>query len=1379
MKYLKFNEAQFLRASAAWCPMTGKAHKPYEPRVVENFIQESAVAPRIYHRFEASQGFTAYNRDASCFRIEGETTDYLEDWLDVLEACNPSVERLLLGQSYEGRDIEAFRLGPPDRQHFVIDCVIHGNESDGLPGTLKAFELLLTHPDFARLRAEYTLFLIPCCNPDGFYFGTRNLRKLGPHPSGVPTGINLNRVWPWFWDEFTPTGDESKGAVPLDCPEAQAMYLWRTEGNSGQPTPIRFLMDQHSTAGDGARYQSRDRNFKEITEYDWFSCWADYIIYRHMKAVQTKRVWEDGDPDLFINYFRSRYVPHWHTWNANRLRSENGGVHPIVMVNEYNKVAYVTVDSDPETYQSACNYTFDYAISCALVMQSGFVQPRDAVLIENTAGTPSINSFNNPAFTDWQEKSDELDTLAYRPSYWSTGRADVIESSHEDRQIEYQGRPFTVLPNLKLTLPAGTSVGPTDIHDLFMFDVYPNEYRMDIVAVVDTGGFSFCTWSLGSTLVEQGRDLVADNTQQLRLAGMYSSSDPSYVLLGSESTGISFVTADLPMATRVVLATYPTARMNAATAWDTDSSGRCLYILGGETTAGVYTQTILKAKTPSLGVGTIVELGTNLLTTANSGGEAIFCSGGSLDGKVVMVGGKVYHATDLRVVTFDPATLAVTESLIDLSDTTLPRKLVSCALSYDGDDTIWIYGGEDPDTGLVHQGVWTIRWHSSAWTVEDKTLSADPGDDGDPEDYGGSSTWNRYWSRWRAARSTDTDTGVTYVLLLGGMEQDPATGLPLPGPYDGAFLHDTTDDTLTRPEDQNYGYYRTNIHYDVLGFDKLSTSFSFKAEPSTTTGYVRINNATGESPLPSEDPEEITYGDITVRRCRTYYMHPPRWWWREHACLDLLGGDPTRIEDEVRMYVRVYQDAQSIATDAPMLHLGTLWPYSWVPSGVMRSAEEIQWNECLDPKWFHVSLTFQPQASYLCLESDLVLLRIVGAGPSTSYLTVSFVTGDAQARTYVRDQVHGIVEPAIRLTVYDSVRGTQTCDIPLFWGGYAKDTARGRFDTPIKIDVWQHATYGCGLIVDNAGAIGKNYIRGALDKSLWPAPGYLTIVSGGWWAEPILYELTDEWVKYEARKQEPTKALVLGDRDPTFGQVSQRSTFRYVERFTRSDDINLGDFWDVITQTGNGWNIASSRARCDGVGWERWDAYPYLRDVSVMGEVVIANADSRVGFFTRIHWGQAGTASGVSMSYAHGYLGTLAVDSGGNATLEIEHVYRYLDMQSRDLLVSVPCAYTLLSTVTLEFEAVGSTLTLIARTAADSSLFISNALTSVTNNIEDRTYYDVPDLPEIARCTVVDTNHILPGAFGICGETTSSSRYVYIDSVRAEPRGGNVLRITD
>jgi len=1336
MRYLKFNDSQFIRASAAWCPVTGKAHKPYEPRVVENFIIQPNVEPRIYYRFPVTQGFTAYNSDPACYHRDGETTDYLDDWMTVLEVCNPSVERILLGLSYEGRDIEAFRLGPTDRQHFVINCVIHGNESDGLSGNLKAFEILLTHPDFERLRNEYTLFFIPCCNPDGFYFGTRNLRKLGPHPSGIPTGINLNRVWPWFWDDFTPTGDESKGAVPMDCPEAQALYLWRTEGNSGQPTPIRFLMDQHATAGDGARYQSRDRNFKEISEYDWFSCWADYIIYRHMKATQTKRVWEDDMPDLFINYFRSRFVPHWHTWNANATRLENGGIQPVVMVNEYNKVAYVTVETDPETYQSACNYTLDYILSCALVMQSGFYEARDAVLIEPTIDGPSVNSFLNPSFTQWQEKSTPLGEESYRPGYWSSNRVLTLESSREDRHVEYQGRPYTLEANLKFEVPSDTTVGPTDVHHIHIETNTTTSDYMYIASVIDTGGFCFSKWSLGTNLAEKGRDIIADNTQQLRFAST-DFSETKYVLLGNETTGLTYVDFVYYLSVRTVLVTYPTARMNAATAWE-PAPNSVLYILGGETTAGVYTKTVLSAIT----AGTISEIGTNLLPTANSGSAATYCKNGSLDGKIVMVGGKSYHVSKLRVVIIDPVSPSATEYLVTISDTTLSNKIVGSAIWYDEDDTIWIYGGEDPDTGFIHAGVWTIRWTGSTWVASDEILTAEAGDDSDPEDYGGTSIWSRSWSNWHCAKSVDTDTGGAYVMLLGGLEQDPSTGLDLPGPYQGAFMHDPQDGTLTRPEYINYGYARQNIHFDVLGYDKISTGWSLKAEPGTSTGYVRINNSTGDS-------NKI----LTVRRTRTYYMHPPRWWWREHASLDLLANtDPFYTEDEWRAYIRVYQDSQPIAFDAPMLQLGGLWPYSWVPSGVMRSAEEIQWNNCIDARWMRVSLTFQPQASYLCLDADLTLVTILCESPSTAYLSVSFVAGDTTARTYVRDQVHNVVDPVIRLTYYDSVKGVLTCDVIVYWGGYLKDTARARFDTPITMEIWQHATYGCGLIINNAGSIGKAWIPGVMDKSLWSAtPAYLTISGGGWWAEPIIYEITDSWVHYFAAKQEPTGALQLGDRDGTFGQVSERSTYRYIERFTRADDINLGDFWDVITQTGNGWDIHSNQARCNGIGWERWDAFAYYRDTSIIGDVKVSHTTSRVGFFSRIHWGQAGITVTSSISYAHGYLGSLSVAGDGSSTLEIEDVFRNADVQDRAVLVSVSCPYTLSDTIELEFEAVGSTLTLTARVG----------------------------VTELASCTVDDTSHPMAGAFGICGETTSSTRYVYIDNVRAEPRGLNKVRITD
>jgi hypothetical protein len=1356
MRRLTFDTASFTRSSPAWCPVTGKAARQNEPRIVDNFILQPNKELQIYHRFEASQGFTAYNSDPGCYHRDGETTDYLSDWLTVIEECHPSLEKILLGSSYEGRDIWAFRLGPTDRQHFVIDCVVHGNETDGLAGNLKAMVLLLTHPDFAPLRDAFTLFFIPCCNPDGFYVGTRNLTKLGPHPSGVPTTINLNRVWPWFWDEFTPSDGESKGEVPMDTPEAQALYLWRTTGNDGDPTPIRFLMDQHSTAGDGARYQSRDRNFKQINEGAWFDCWFEYLLFQQQKATQAKRVWEEDMPDLWINYYRSRYVPHWHTWNANVEKENNGGINPLVVINEYNKVASVLVDVDPETYQSACNYTLDYTLNCAVVMQSDYYQPRTAVLIENPNGVTVTNEVTNSEFNDWQEKDTPGDADIYRPRYWNKSLSGLLSSGNTGRHIDYQGRPMRLEPQLKIEVPVNTLVGPTDYHDVQTSITTPSQ--IFIASVIDpTSGFD----GFHVSYVEMGGDLgqvdIADfylmasaPTTQFRFIDIDTSAGALagnfrgvYLSDGSYMDVVEFeydISTALYILDHLIVSPPGPIRNNAATAFR--PSDLTLYIIGGEPTPGSYTQTVLAAKKTGVGTGSVTEKGTNLLTTADSGGEAVYCSGGDLDDYIVMIGGKATHTSNLRVVIIDVDAPTATEYLVDVSGTTLPYKLISCGLHYDGNDTIWIYGGEDPSTGAVHLGVWTLRWTGSDWEANDERLLADAGDAGDPVDYGGTSYWARKWSRWRAVDSYDAVTGENFVLLVGGVEEDITTGLPLPGPYTETFLHSLVDDTLTRPEEQNYAYARYNAHLHplVVPFDKVAVSWSFKADPTTASGYVRITNSPGDS----------TTGTLTTRRCRTYYMHPPRdWWWRDHGVIDLTAGDPTETENELRLYARVYQDAQTVSLDAPMVVLNTLWPFSWLPEHITLAIEIMQWSDSFDPRWFRLSIAFLPQAVFTCLTADLEILRIESKSPATSYLSLTLIAGDLHERTYVRDQSHSMHDPVIRLTVYDSARGTQTSDLILYWGGSAKDIARGRFDTPVTIELWQHAVYGCGLIINNFGMRGKVYIPGILQKSLWTAPATLKYIGGGWWSEPDLYELTDYWVMSYAVKNEPTGALLIGERDPTFGQVSQRSCFKYTEDFHRVDDVNLGDYWDVIQQTGDGWGIYSNQARCCEVGWERWDAYPYIRDVAILGDVKIGYVGGRVGFFTRIHWGTAVKSSGTSI--AHGYLGTLHSISAGNTVLEIERVYYNAGAQGRTSLATAACTYTINDVIELEFEAVGSTLTLIARSGET----------------------------VIATCTVVDTNHVMPGAFGICGETTSGSRYVYLSSVWAEPRGTNKIRITD
>jgi hypothetical protein len=258
---------------------------------------------------------------------------------------------------------------------------------------------------------------MPCCNPDGYYLGQRNLDLLGPHPSGVDTGINLNRVWPWYWDEFVPTVGESKGDAPITCClEATNMEDWRKpEGWEGNSRRIAWALDQHATAGDGARYVSRDWCFRNLGEDDLEKLWADWTTWRLLRAIQARRVHEGPNPDLWVNYFRSRWRPHWHSYLSTLSQTENGGIPCCSFVGEHNKVSGQVITSDVETYKSASDYNFDHIIAMALVAQGGLTERKAAVLIEHEVGD---NQVPNSEFEEWSKITAD----GYRPQYWSRSR---------------------------------------------------------------------------------------------------------------------------------------------------------------------------------------------------------------------------------------------------------------------------------------------------------------------------------------------------------------------------------------------------------------------------------------------------------------------------------------------------------------------------------------------------------------------------------------------------------------------------------------------------------------------------------------------------------------------------------------------------------------------------------------------------------------------------------------------------------------------------------------------------------------------------------------------------------------------------------------------
>lgn len=405
-----------------------------------------------------------------------------------------------------------------------------------------------------------------------------------------------------------------------------------------------------------------------------------------------------------------------------------------------------------------------------------------------------------------------------------------------------------------------------------------------------------------------------------------------------------------------------------------------------------------------------------------------------------------------------------------------------------------------------------------------------------------------------------------------------------------------------------------------------------------------------------------------------------------------------------------------------------------------RESEEAAWLNSVDPRWFRLQFDWLPAAPFMAATSSITLAKI-GEYAGNGFV-VSVINPTDSIREYNRGNIISTADPVIRLSrVIGEV--SEDIDIPCYWGGYLRDIALDRFDSAVQIEVWNHASIGSGLIVRNAWAEGWIRLSPPAHTATFTAPGSVFLLGGGWWGEPQALPLDAAWKRKYTKSDFVNGALHIGDRDPTSGQVSARGAFRYTETFTRGDDSNLGDNWNVIQQDGNGWNISSNKARCEELGWERWISYPYVSDCSIFADVS-APSGGKVGLFTRLHW------SLTSDLFAHGYAGYLSCTGASAADLIIARYYRDgAGVQQVSVLATQAVTYTASATVTLELAAVGETLTLT----------MSGAHTGTVST--------------------TDSNHLLPGAFGLFGETPGSGQYVWADNIRAAVPTTTKLRITE
>ena len=111
-------------------------------------------------------------------------------------------ERVLLGESYEGRPIRVFHEGDPDKVRVLVVGCIHGDECAGIA---IANRLLAAGP-----RHFVDLWVVRNVNPDGRAAGTRQNSR----------GVDLNRNFSFDWKPG-PHGRYYPGRRPLSERESR------------------------------------------------------------------------------------------------------------------------------------------------------------------------------------------------------------------------------------------------------------------------------------------------------------------------------------------------------------------------------------------------------------------------------------------------------------------------------------------------------------------------------------------------------------------------------------------------------------------------------------------------------------------------------------------------------------------------------------------------------------------------------------------------------------------------------------------------------------------------------------------------------------------------------------------------------------------------------------------------------------------------------------------------------------------------------------------------------------------------------------------------------------------------------------------------------
>lgn len=175
-----------------------------------------------------------------------QPTPVIVRWMRLLEAMFPSyVEYLTIGQSWEGRDIPALRVGVPaastpttPRKTIVITGGLHGREwiSTSTVNYL-AWSFITTfgkEPMITKLLDEFDFVFVPVLNPDGVEYTWRvdRLWRKSRQQTNLRycRGLDLDHAFGFGWDEAStqsdPCSESYGGEEPFQAVEARQLANW-------------------------------------------------------------------------------------------------------------------------------------------------------------------------------------------------------------------------------------------------------------------------------------------------------------------------------------------------------------------------------------------------------------------------------------------------------------------------------------------------------------------------------------------------------------------------------------------------------------------------------------------------------------------------------------------------------------------------------------------------------------------------------------------------------------------------------------------------------------------------------------------------------------------------------------------------------------------------------------------------------------------------------------------------------------------------------------------------------------------------------------------------------------------------------------------------